>query len=222
MRCALLLAILFRSSHARTLQLSSDDAVLAAKRKHEWLLVMLQAEWDHGSQMAAASFKRAAKAWSGPGNVTFGLTTIEKAPQLARQLDVTLERLPGYGLFAHGVDRPVPHRGGWSEGALGAWLHAQRALQPTTVASLAELSALATEDSHGLVALGLLTSGQRKRRLLDQAARAAGVQVAVALGDERLAEELGDPDLGVGVWTEPIRRAHREVRHWSYVELSVL
>ena len=35
---------------------------------------------------------------------------------------------------------------------------------------------------------------------------------------QRLAEELGDPDLSVGVWTAPLRRAAKECRHWSYVK----
>ena len=96
--------------------------------------------------------------------------------------------LPTYALFTQGIMHPSIYKGGWSAKPIGAWLHRQLELQPKEVDSLMALRRLVRKNKNGIALVGFLSEAQRKRRLLEVAARAAQAPIAVGLAGESLAQ----------------------------------
>jgi hypothetical protein len=156
-------------------------------------MMMLHTPHDHACSLAVPMFKRVAKSWSTPGNITFALIEVEHAPKLAKSLGAggAEPSLPVYALSLQGVAAPVRYRGGWSDASIDAWLKRQAALNPVEVHTVDDLRALAERHEHALVVVGFLgEEQQRERRVVEAAARGAQVQAAVALGDNQLASDL--------------------------------
>jgi hypothetical protein len=199
-----------KSKRPKPLVLDTDEAVAAARAQHNNLFVMIRTEWHVDCSLAMGGFKRAARDWGAPGNVTFGLVSIDGAPETAELFGVGIDGIPAYGILLRGTPHPVRYSGGWSEASIGTWLLTQQTVRPMHVGSLGELAELAQEQRHGHVALGLL-DGADARSSLEQAARVSGVRLALAFGGAALAHELRAPYPCVLI-------TNREHRRWPLLD----
>lgn len=176
------------------IRLRSDAEVQRARNDHAALLMMVEHRADHGCKLAAEMFERAASQWSAPGNVTFARIDMDVAPTVARDLGARMDNgvdgLPKYALSLAGLPVPIKYSGGWSEASLGKWLHQQLALKPVDAGQLLDVARIARQNKHGVAVVGLLTDAQRKRRLLELAARTAQVHATVVHGDSSVAGEM--------------------------------
>ena len=147
-------------------------------------------EYDPSCSLAADLFKRAAALWS--ANVTFARMDVDEAPRAAAA--VGNGPLPQYALALAHLSDLVRYSGGWSEASIGAWLHRQLAVSPTSVRDMSDAARLARANPHGLLILGLLTTVPRGRLLLEHAARASDTHGSVAILEEsaQAAQLLGD------------------------------
>ena len=182
------------------LNVEGETQLSEAKQMHDRLMIMVYADMDPNSHMALPRFRRAAQQWGAPGNVTLATAEAQAVPETAELLGLehagSIEKLPLYGLFLRGIERPVLYRGGWSKESIGAWLHHQAELQPTTLRSPQHLEELIAhratkDDGYGLVTVGLFDPEQM--RTFEVAARSARAYTSVAIGDERMASLLGAP-----------------------------
>ena len=182
------------------LEVEGETQLSEAKQMHARLMVMVYADMDPNSHMALPRFRRLAQQWGAPGNVTLATAEAQAVPETAELLGLehvgSIEKLPLYGLFLRGIERPVLYRGGWSRQSIGAWLHHQTDLQPTALRSPQHLDELiehrATKDNgYGLVTVGLFDSEHMPT--FELAARSARAYMSVATGDERIANLLGAP-----------------------------
>eukprot|EP00966_Prymnesium_polylepis_P049565 1147296-Prymnesium_polylepis.1 len=172
----------------QVLSLEDDESVKLAEQRHPRLLVMLQSPFDHGCCMARPAFERLAKAWQ---NVTFGLVDVAGAPLLAKRLRGASAKLPAYGLLLASISAPIRYDGGWSEKALGVWLHRQMQWKAVELNDAADLEVM--RQARNVVVVALLNDKQKTRRLVEVAARIGQLQVALAIGSEDLAMQLGAP-----------------------------
>ena len=182
------------------LEVEGETQLSEAKQMHARLMVMVYADMDPNSHMALPRFRRLAQQWGAPGNVTLATAEAQAVPETAELLGLehvgSIEKLPLYGLFLRGIERPVLYRGGWSRQSIGAWLHHQTDLQPTALRSPQHLDELiehrATKDNgYGLVTVGLFDSEHMPT--FELAARSARAYMSVATGDERIANLLDAP-----------------------------
>ena len=182
------------------LEVESEAQLSEAKQMHGRLMVMIYSEIDPNSHMALPRFRRAAQQWGAPGNVTLATAEAQAIPETAELLGLehlgSIEKLPMYGLFLRGIERPVLYRGGWAKESIGAWLHHQAELQPTSLRSAEHLDELVVhratkDDGYGLVTVGLFDPEQM--HTFELAARSARAYMSVATGGKRMANLLGAP-----------------------------
>ena len=182
------------------LEVEGETQLSEAKQMHARLLVMVYADMDPNSHMALPRFRRLAQQWGAPGNVTLATAEAQAVPETAELLGLehagSIEKLPLYGLFLRGIERPVLYQGGWSRQSIGAWLHHQTDLQPTVLRSPQHLDELiahraAKDNGYGLVTVGLFDPEHMPT--FELAARSARAYMSVATGGERMANLLGAP-----------------------------
>ena len=182
------------------LEVEGETQLSEAKQMHARLMVMVYADMDPNSHMALPRFRRLAQEWGAPGNVTLATAEAQAVPETSELLGLdyvgSIEKLPLYGLFLRGIERPVLYRGGWSRQSIGAWLHHQADLQPTALRSPQHLDELiahrATKDNgYGLVTVGLFDPEHMPT--FELAVRSARAYMSVATGGERMANLLGAP-----------------------------
>ena len=182
------------------LELGSEAELSEAKGLHAKLFLMVYSDIDPHSHMAMPRFRRAAQQWGAPGNVTLAMAEAQNLPETAELLGLehagSIDKLPMYGLFLAGIDRPVLYKGGWAKESIGAWLHHQAELQPIALRSPQHLDELIVErakrdDGYGLVAVGLF--GPEHVQTFELAARSSKAHMSVATGDEAMATRLGAP-----------------------------
>ena len=97
-----------KKSKAEPLVVESEAGLIEARNQHKRLFLMIWSEIDPSSRMAQPQFRLLTRHWGSPGNVTMAMAEVSNVETTAEKLGLkysgSLDGMPLYGLFLHGLE----------------------------------------------------------------------------------------------------------------------